>query len=1662
MDMHVADEEVYAQDYTELNSLYEQNLFQDLWNKASSIWGQAQWPTAKLELLRARTLSQLGNNRSADALLWQLWRNVPQLEGLAPLVATLHLRRFGPLVALQKLPLISERAQPSEKDLTALRAEKAEILAHFRDFSAADEAAQGLETLNDNWLLLTLAEIKFRQDDYAQALAIVDQALAKTPDYRPALYFKANILQLQHNLSSAIDLLAGVWPSYQSFWVGRLLCSLYIENQQYPQAHECLQQLKSLPVLERRDSQQILRSLQADLLCAEQRYEEALEFIEQKSWFGKSVSEAIKRGGDTNKRKVLNLPFVRQANMTCAPASLSSVASYWGVQIDQADIVEAICYNGTYSEDERRWAEENGWFVQELQLDFTSAKQLLDAGIPILLGTVEPGSAHLQILVGYDEVMETYLLRDPYHRRLQEMLIEGCHKYYAASGPRAMVMVPQNQREQLLSIHLPCSALYDCLYQLERALNNNDRDSACKQLATAQALDENHRITINCERRLAFYDGDETRILAATEKLLALFPEDIGFQLSKVSSLSALGSSKQALEYLENIVASGQAHSMIRSCLADHLRHDHRQLERVEQLYQQLLRYSPTNAKLLYDYAGVLWDKADYAHSYQLYRFAICLEDKNERYAESFFKAARYHKETETGLNFLRDRFMRFGKKSSGPAVSLFNALDSLDLTHEGLDVLDQAIALRPDDGWLMTFAARKFLYSQQSNKAIELAERAKPLVHAVRYHELAADIHTANLEIDQAITSLQTILSFDVLNEKASKDIMRLWIENGQRQRADEFIKQQLAQFPDNAMLLELRIYWIDQTDYEQLVTAYQEYTQHHPNNAWGYRGLANALRAQGNLEPALAAAREAVAIEKNGSANHTCLGQVYLALREREQARTCFRRAIENYCDHSAAYDLLLSCGLTHAAQQEELQFIYDQLMAQVSYGDGILEYQYIAWQILPANSVIEFLEHALQARPDLWQSWVALTLAYRNLGNNQKALEIITGAAERFPLLPRIFFELAETYRIVNQAEPAEKFYRQALELSPGWTTPANNLCDLYEQQGRYEEAIAIQRSVCARNPLASSPYGYIADLLLREDKVDEAIATLETALERHSQYYWAWRRLFSLYKDRQQEHLICERVASLRKKLVDDADLVLLHAWMQADDNTACELLGKFLERHPHNISVCTDYVERQTALGHYDHALQFTSEAYWNNNRHLAILAAEAKIFAEQHDLEKAIAAMEAVASINENYYEAWRCLTIWYLQAHDAKNATRAIDNCVRLYPNDPIVLCFAAEKLEAIDGDKNRIGDLLQRAFELNPVNQYNGLTYIDYILGQKDYARAAQAHAILQRHNRDIYTDYRGLQIAIALEQHEDALAVFKAILTAPDETGWFIANAWEQLKKLKQETKGADIIRELHHAKQLPNNQAARCLAELDIQQLGRKKVERALLKKNYSDDFERRYLEGYIHHIKDNNVLPPDALLQQHKDAIHGDVKLWALIGQLYIGQDRWYQAANWLDAPKHEAQAEASALYFQSLALREAGKWDAGVQAMALAYAKTPDSYREDIASWYCMDLLLQNRPAPTAELTYIRNEDLAGLSRYPCKLAKLLGELNKRMSDGNTVEQCYKDIQPLFEQSRFAFSGIESKSWRQAKKMASQLLISKLETQGWKRWLWIFILRYRI
>jgi tetratricopeptide (TPR) repeat protein len=1641
-------------------TLYDQGRFKDILTDGEKYFGPPdQWQDVRLQLLFARCMGHLGMGRSADARILCSWRNHqrnPQHKPQhSPELASFYLgvcrRRRGPLIAWQESNNLLKMPDLSHKEKAHLLCDQIDIVCEFRDFALAEQLLLQAGNLHlDPWVELQQSYLLLAQDNYQEALSHTLSIQQKSPGYRPALQLLAHLYQLTDKLNQAIDILVPHYSVMQSYSLCLQLFNLAIDAKNYELAQRCYDRIESIVIAKPKYLKKALNTIKADLLCAQQRYEQAIPLLEPKNPFQLAISESIKKVHGQAQRKVLDVPFIRQHHVTCAPASLTSVAKYWGKHYQQADVIEAICYDGTPAVDERRWIIEQGFLCIEFELRVDTLKTLIDHDVPVLLATVDPGNAHLQVVVGYDESMGTYLIRDPYYPRLQEMLTESSAQYYASSGPRCVVMLPAAQSALLDNIHFEAKTLYDKYHTLSAALDKHQRSTAFTAYREMLALDTQHRLTIWACRDLAFYDKDEQLILKNTDILLQRYPQDVNLQLSKIRSLSMLTSAQQTLEYQEELYQQSDCHYLISSRLADDLRFNHRQQTRVEKMLRSVLIKNPTHTPTLYAYAGVLWDQKRLEDSFTLYRFITCLEDKNEQYATSYFKAARHHKQENIALEFLIDRHNRFATRSSGPTISLFNALENLDRPEQGLSYLEQALQLRPNDGDLMLYTASRYLQYAKLESCNTLLEKAKPLTNEIRYLELKAEVCEFQQDREQAVSCWKKVLDYEPLNPDANNTLVRLLIESGQRESADQFIDGQLKRFAGNYNMLRVKINSLDDNHYAEHVDVYKTLIDHHPDENWAYIGLANNLLVLGQLDTALHYAKEATSIDANDPAAFTALADVYAAKHMNKEARQYYRQAIQSACDHTSAFEPLLQCALDHDNEKEELAFIHQQLMDQISFGDGILHYQQLAARWLNAGEINQFLQQAVQERPDLWQSWVAQAQGFIDQGSLDKASDTLEKAHKRFPLIVQIFYEKAELFRLMNNLPRAQQALKQALELAPGWVKAANKLADILEIQGKFDQASQCIQAVISRAPLESSPYGYLASLTWRNGEKQTAIEQLCKALELNPLYEWAWTELKQWCDETQQQPLFADRIHAARKNLPDHERLLRVHARLEDTPADSCKLLQEFLNKHPHSVDVCIDYIHRLVEIGDYTAALSICDEQYWDANIPVPIEANKAWVLNERGEQLEAIELMRSVVTKNPNYYDGWRFLANWYEERSNSISVVECVEHCRQLYPNDSSVLCFVAEKLQQHDSSQDPlVAQLYKRAFSLNPTDRYIGLSYIDYLLidekpKPQQRVRARAAIDLLKLHVNDAYVYYRELQLAV-LDQDvkqdvEQALTLWQAIILDIEANDWLVRNSWDLLDKIHARSKAVTLTHSLQNDHQRISPYVGEYFAYYYIEADGLKEFEKQLISAESGDaksspqyyanstpqyyanstpQYYDRMLEGYLRHSISEQRLIPKKLDTKIRPRLAADSTNWGLFGYLLVMQDHWYDAIQWLQGYKQREGVEGWVLYFCSLAYRQNGNWQQGVDVMRDAYQLAPDNYREDIVIWHSLDNLFAGKAIDVSQIKAIDQDSIADTTRYPMAIIKTLYTL----SDSH-FEEKYEQISPLLRECQREFQTV--------------------------------------
>lgn len=1508
-------------------ALFDRGLYVQAHDLALELGPLSSWRGAVGRVTAGRIAQTLGGRRLARVLHRLAGREHPDdIEAVLYTAYTLSVQQ-GPWDALQWLherEAVWDTGSASRRaDLLALRAR---LVATLRDFSEAERLLSAAESLapESAWVQVERSNVCELNDDYDGALLAVQRALDLRAGYRPAIDQHAHILRLMSRDDEALAVLSAAAPKFESGNLYAALLELQMERALYSEAELTLARIAELSPLSDKQHRQWLAGRQADLRYhLGDRAGAAVQARLAGSAFHLRLAERLENAGIKEKRVLLDVEFVRQHHMTCAPATLSALARYWRQPAEHLSIAEAICYDGSSDQAGRAWAEQAGWHVREFTLAWETAVALLDRGIPFTLSTVEPGSAHMQAVIGYDNLRGSFLIRDPYLRQLDEFAAEPTLERYRANGPRSMLMIPATQTALLEGLELPDAGLYDDYDALQTALLRHERARAIELIAGMLARAPEHRLTLFAQRSLANYDGDEAGRLRVTDALLALYPQDVNFRLARQSLLYKLGRREQCLDYLRAECEGQNSHPLLFLSYAELLRDDARELEQTRRLLRRTLRQMPLRAEVYYKLAHTSWDLRRREEALALYRTAVSLEITDERYADSYFKAARYLNCAGEALDFLTRRFERWGKKSAQPAITLFESYDVLEQTRRGLEVLEQALLLRAQDGELLTYTAEAWGRNGDMARAEELLARAAPLARRAAWLQSKARLTEGRASLGEALQYWEQVAQDDPFNLRAVRSVARLLTETQAPEAALAYIEGLAARFPHHHGLNRLRVEWLDDAAPDAIESALRQVLEINPADAWAWRKLALNLARQQRLPEANAALAQAMGLAPHDVECHTAHASLLADSGRGEEARMALREALRLSVDNDYAIEeLLLQCRNIDE-RRSELAFIHAELVRQVTFGDGLLSFREAAHNVLDPQELLALLRDARQQRPDLWHAWVALARQLRDMAELDEALGVIREAAERFPLLPLVWVDMAQIER--RRANPAgqEAALRQALAISPAWSLPTRNLADLYQGQGRFDDARVLLNQSLRHNPRDGVTHGWLADVLWLLDEREAALEHLEQALYLKPEYLWAWDRLVKFAGEHGQQQRPLALAQALSSSQPHNAYGWLLLARAHDDLPAALAAIERALQLAPHLHRAHELHVDLLLRNDDFEAALNATQSAIWHGNPPPSLRLRRARIQLQRGDKEEALATLKSLLAAEPDYGEAWEQLANWHDAAGRQPEHLLAVREMVRLNPGESTSYGYLADALLK-NGERSDGKQALQRALELNPGYVWALNRLFDLDLEDRELEEAARILAMLDNHEYAGNAAVARMRLGSARRERGEVLAAFEALaISDSDDSELFDRAVW--------------IFKDAGEVDEL-DKLLARLIEQPDSNiQLGRLWVERNLATRGWR--FPLRKLGALLargpiglaaaaaylrqmQHKRQRWLL--QRFLHNNDNVLRANLETWALGGYALLSAGLNRKCVRWMHDWRERAGAQPWMLLNLALALRDLG------------------------------------------------------------------------------------------------------------------------------------------
>lgn len=1362
-------------------ALYDRGAVVDALHLAEASAPLASWRGVDACVLAARIATNVGAPRLATRLAVRAARDAPAHPRARLQLGYDILIRRGPFALWRKLRAWQEGSADAPDDTAELIALKARAAISLRDFELAETLLARVETLapRNAYLRLQRAHLLEARDRLDEALAVAAEARDLHPHayHRPSVQTQAYLLQLLDRDDEAIELLEAACAELQSAPVAAQLYSLLSENGRWPAARETLERYAELsPLREPRLAQWLEAQRARAAYHSGQRAAAARHAAAVDDDFHRGFASRLAQPPPPDERIVLDVTFVRQHFKTCAPATLASLGRFFGLPAEHLELAEAVCYDGTPIWQQRRWAEANGWHVREFRVTHAAAVALLERRIPFAISTVEATSAHMMAVIGFDRTRGTLLFRDPSQPYVVESPADEFLERYKAFGPEGVVFVPADERARLDGVELPDAELYDRCHALSWRLAEHDRDGAAAALAALEEVAPDSACTWDARLELASYDGNVAEQLRCVDRLLDLFPDHPARLLRRFACMRDAPRDER-IAFLTAACATRDADPALFVAMARALQSDARELPNARRYVRRALRKRPVDSDAIHTLGDLLWEGGAQEEATECYWFAASLEGYREHVYQAWFDACRRTRRTAEALVHLERRFELHGERSSQPALTLAFALRETDQPARAREVLDRAIARRPDDGHLLLRAAAMTAWLGDHERAARLLDEASTKVRRNDWLRARLEISELRLDFADVLAAADELLAAEPVALDAHLAAARARKRREGTPAALAALRAACGRNPQHYGLQRILVEWSREAGAEETAAAARALLAIEPADAWARRELALALLRLQRDDEALEEASEAARIEPAATSSYSTLAAIHRQRGEVDQARAYLRRAIELYVDNGDAIRMLLDLARTDAERRAELELVERELIRQVVMGDGLIAFVDVAAPMLDGQALLGSLRAAHTARPDLWHAWSALIVQLRRMHEHDEALALAQAACERFAHVPHAWLDRSLVHRSRGEASAELEAAERAFEMNPLWNPATLTLGGVLERAGRLDDAQRVYERALRLSPHDAGLHVARADVLWRQGLAADALAAIEQALRLSPTADRAWELLreWSLHRGEPERTVAFAR--SLAAERSGEARVWLILARCLGPDARLerAQALERALERNPRWTEAWDVKAELLTFDERFDDAVRACDDGTAVCTDEVHILGGRrAWVLRRRGHRRDAIEAMRAVLAEHEGYVWGWNELATWLLEENDLDGAAAAFDQLRRLRPLDSWVHRHIAF-LDLQRGDRASAKRAFAAALEAEPTDVAAAHQLFELQLTDSELVAAAETLATMETHQPGAATLAARVALCIRQNRVGEARAALEALAVSQDPNPW-----------------------------------------------------------------------------------------------------------------------------------------------------------------------------------------------------------------------------------------------------------------------------------------------
>ncbi len=1377
-------------------ALFHQHMRSGLFLDALQVWPKARlqeavgWADAKCVTNAGRLAGRLGDHRLARLLHRTNWQRHPQ-DPICQLYRGLDIagyRNVWDALKWLEAKLAAGKGHMKEKHRADMLVGIAQLSASQRDFTRAEQSIQEALKLTptNGWALTTAAHLRRDQDRREEALEFTQRCLEVRPSYDNAHSALAIVLQELGRPEEMKQALLHAVATTQSADVRYRFYTLHSEQEQPEEALYWLAEYeRHLPLLPP-DRLRNLKQLQINPLLLLNRVAEATELAAaSKDKYYQIVASKLARPEAAQAQRLrINVPFIRQHHLTCAPATLAALANFWKVPVDHLELAEKICYDGTPSHSQRTWAMERGLLGKEFTVTEPVLEALIQRGVPFALVSSWTTGAHLQAVTGYDSRTGIIIMRDPTFPHYTEAMAERWLRSQAGFGPRGLILLPEAEMGRLEGLTLPDAEIWDLLFKQENALERHLRNEAQEHFDALVASYPEHRLRWMALLSLAGYDQDTTRVQEALLALVKLYPRNAYWryrsylhQRSRMTSqerqqaLETLCRPLQPLNPQEPGAAVTQPDGVFLLEMAGLLSEDPATAWRAEKLAKRMLNGNPTDPQALRIQANLRWSAGAHEAALDYYRLVSLSNDKDEGSAELYTNALTRLGRTPQAEEYLKERLATLGKLSPLPHQTLANMLWGALRHAEARQVLANARRLFPENGTLLARQAELERVVGNFGTAESLLDQAKKSLPAVEWHRLAADLAESQGLPNKAREHWDAVLAIDPLNRDTHDQLARLTAEMANPDAALEFLSKRCEELPWHMGLANLRVDWLRREASPQAEPALLAMLERNPKDDWALRELALELSRQGRHAEAVATAEKARDLAPKFPAGLRILGSIYQAAEahgsavkdanaaEPSPAARAFREALSLDVD-CGCMGQYLSALATMEERTEALEFLFREMQRQTVGAAAIGEFHSLAGPYYSTQELTKKLEEAKSARPDVFETGATL-VRHRLVNGESGALEEAEQLTRRFPSIPGSWRLLAEVHASRQAGERQIAALERAVTLNPQWGQATRDLADALERNGRPDDAIHTLERFTELHPLDGVNHGYLADIQMRQGRNPQAMDSLLTAVKRHPSYYWAWRNSCALAQKLGRTEEVIQAAKDLLhqrpKEVLGYATLTQVYTHLERwAEGLACADEG--LAKFPQHLGLHLERISCLTELDRTPEALLGCDPPGFSGKPPRQLRWKNAQILLGMGDQINATRILESLAASEPDYSPPIRDLLDLARSAKKTQKTLEYAQALARLEPDDVVAHGMLTEALLKSDRKAEAL-TAARRAVSLDPSYTYAANNVINLLIEGNQLAAARKVYHDIRRFHQGGNDHFMGYCCSLAEGQMHDA---------------------------------------------------------------------------------------------------------------------------------------------------------------------------------------------------------------------------------------------------------------------------------------------------------------